>query len=348
YKFETGTGFEIRPVISPDGQSVVFRFNYMYTTQIREPVRADEKHLGRIKRHFIDTDVQLGNYELREISRYVVALKAARTSRGVPLLQDIPGVGILFRPLPSAESALQENIILGQATIFPTLFDLMGLRWAPAIADIDPLREINSKFAVDGRRLDVQQRAFDTSTSHVDDALRIPPGERRTDLYRRQETIPFQHPNGYQGPGLNLKSSTLQENYNPTNIFPSDRFNPPESKEGSQWRNAPPPGTRYPNVAPPPPDTRNPTAEPPSLNPELLPPPARDNDPPRSADPLPPPNSPPPPGSSPTNPTQLNMPRPIPATPMSRTTVTPTVPPAAVAPPLPRSYQAAPPPVPTN
>src|SRR5262249_61338104 len=68
YKFETGTGYEIRPVISPDGQSVVFRFNYMYTTQIREPVRADEKHLGRVKRHFIDTDVQLGNYELREVS----------------------------------------------------------------------------------------------------------------------------------------------------------------------------------------------------------------------------------------------------------------------------------------
>jgi hypothetical protein len=41
YKFETGTGFEIRPVIAPDGQAVVFDFNYMYTTQVREPVRAD-------------------------------------------------------------------------------------------------------------------------------------------------------------------------------------------------------------------------------------------------------------------------------------------------------------------
>ncbi len=66
YKFETGTGFEIRPVIQPDGQAVVFDFNYMYTTQIREPVRADEKHLGRVKRHYIDTDVQLSNFELRE------------------------------------------------------------------------------------------------------------------------------------------------------------------------------------------------------------------------------------------------------------------------------------------
>src|SRR5207237_2193874 len=129
-----GTGYEIRPVISPDGQSVVFHFNYMYTTNVREPVRADEKHLGRVKRHFIDTDVQLGNYELREISRYVVALKASRTGRGVPLLQDIPGIGILFRPLPSAESSLQENVILGEATIFPTLLGLMGPRCCPPVA----------------------------------------------------------------------------------------------------------------------------------------------------------------------------------------------------------------------
>jgi hypothetical protein len=61
YKFETGTGFEIRPVIQPDGQSVVFHLEYMYTTNVREPVRADEKHLGRVKRHFIDTEVQLGS-----------------------------------------------------------------------------------------------------------------------------------------------------------------------------------------------------------------------------------------------------------------------------------------------
>ncbi|WP_157369716.1 hypothetical protein [Zavarzinella formosa] len=46
YKFETGTGYEIRPVISPDGQSVVFNFNYMYSTKIREPVRADAGWTG--------------------------------------------------------------------------------------------------------------------------------------------------------------------------------------------------------------------------------------------------------------------------------------------------------------
>lgn len=128
YKFETGTGFEVRPVVQPDGQSVAFDFNYMYTTDLLEPVRADEKHLGRIKRHFINTEVQLGNLEWREISRYEVALKASRNARGVPLLEDIPAAGVLFRPLPQAKKSLQKNIIIGQASIYPTIQDLLGLK----------------------------------------------------------------------------------------------------------------------------------------------------------------------------------------------------------------------------
>ncbi|HKM56489.1 MAG TPA: hypothetical protein VJY33_24000, partial [Isosphaeraceae bacterium] len=231
YKFETGTGFEIRPVIQPDGQSVVFHLDYMYTTNVREPVRADEKHLGRIKRHFIDTEVQLGNYELREVSRYVVALKASRTSRGVPLFEDIPGLGILFRPLPSASSSLQQNVIVGQSTIFPTLFDLMGLRIAPAVADLDTLRLRNSEFSVRGRARDVSNRVFDYSTSRVDEFLRVPPAERRPDLYRPQETTPDVHPNGYHGPGLNQRDSQLQEGYDPTRANPPTHFTPSESRD---------------------------------------------------------------------------------------------------------------------
>jgi hypothetical protein len=234
YKFETGTGYEISPVIQPDGQSVVFHFNYMYTTNIREPVRADEKHLGRVKRHFIDTEVQLGNYELREISRYQVALKASRTSRGVPGLEDIPGIGILFRPLPSAESSLQENIVLGQSTIFPTLFDLMGLRWAPAVADLEPLALENADFIVRARRRDLMNRVFDFSSSKVDEFLRIPPDERRPDLYRTQETIPSIHPNGYQGPGLNLRDSHLQEGYDPQSAYPPSQYIPRTNPDGAR------------------------------------------------------------------------------------------------------------------
>src|ERR1700722_16186632 len=156
----------------------------MYTPTVREPVRADEKHLGRIKRHFIDTDVQLGNYELREVSRYRVALKASRTGRGVPLLEDVPGLGLLFSPLPQAESSLQENVILAQSTIFPTLFDLCGLRWAPGVVDLDALRLQESEFVTRQRHRALQNRVFDYSSGKVDEFLRIPDGQRRSDLYR--------------------------------------------------------------------------------------------------------------------------------------------------------------------
>ncbi len=248
YKFETGTGFEIRPVVQPDGQAVVFGFHYMYTTNVREPVRPDEKHLGRVKRHFIDTDVQLSNYELREVSRYQVALKAARTAKGVPLLEDIPVAGVLFRPLPSQESSLQQNQIMAQATIFPTLFDLMGLRWAPAVTDLDPLRLTNEEFVVRGRKRHVENRVYDHSSEKADEFLREPPGSRRPDLYRSQETIPHVHPNGYEGPGLGQRDSTLQEGFQPNRAYPQMPYSPSESKEGSPLnpqRLEPPPAGTY-------------------------------------------------------------------------------------------------------
>ncbi|MFM8571291.1 MAG: hypothetical protein ACKOAU_06805, partial [Pirellula sp.] len=232
YKFETGTGYEVRPVIAPDGQAVVFDFNYMYTTQVREPVRADEKHLGRIRQHFIDTDVHLSNFELREVSRYVVALKAARTAKGVPLLEDIPVVGALWRPLPSDEKSLQQNIIMAQATIFPTLFDLMGLRWAPAVSDVDPLQLSNREYIVRNRNRYLENRIYDYSSSKVDEFLRIPEAARRADLYRSQESIPTLHPNGYEGPGLDYQVAPLQEGYDPQSRAPRNPRIPNKSPEG--------------------------------------------------------------------------------------------------------------------
>lgn len=240
YKFQTGTGFEIRPVIQPDGQSVVFHLNYMYSTNVREPVRADEKHLGRVKRHFIDTDVVTGNYELREVSTYRVGLKASRTSRGVPLLEDIPAVGVLFRPQASAESSLQQNIILTQSVIYPTLFDLMGLRWAPAVADLDSLTLQEREFVTRNREKFLQNEVFDYSSLQVDEFMRIPDGERRGDLYRTQETIPRQHPNGYDGPGLNIRHGHLQEGYQPEQFYPQSKFIPRRSEDAPEFQEEPP------------------------------------------------------------------------------------------------------------
>jgi hypothetical protein len=252
---------------------VVFHLNYMYTTEVREPVRADEKHLGRVKRHFIDTDVQLSNYELRLVSRYLVALKASRTARGVPLLEDIPGLGVLFRPLPSDESSLQQNLILGQAVIFPTLFDLMGLCWAPAVADLDPLRGINQEFVTRMRLRDLKNRTYDFSASKVDEFLRVPPAERRTDLYRTQETIPYVHPNGYRGPGLNLRDSQLREDYDPRPFYPEPRFIPSESKDGVPGRRPYPAGVPLEWPAGPLPPLEDHGVGPPNGVPDVLPPP---------------------------------------------------------------------------
>jgi hypothetical protein len=220
YKFETGTGFEIRPVIQPDGDSVIYDFNYMYTTNVREPVRPDEKHLGRVKRHFINTQVQTSTYELREIGRYTVGLKASRTSRGVPLFEDIPGLGILFRPLPSAESSLQQNIILGQSTVYPTLFDLMGLRWAPYVVDLDDLEIQEEEYIVRERRRIVEARTFDESSSRVDDFLRMNerPELYRPDLYRRQQSPSPFHPKGFElGNEIRMPDGRLEPVLDPLN-----------------------------------------------------------------------------------------------------------------------------------
>lgn len=200
YKFETGTGFEIRPVIQPDGHSVIYDFDYMYTTNVREPVRPDEKHLGRVKRHFIHTQVQTSSFELREISRYQVALKASRTSRGVPLLEDIPGAGVLFRPLPSDESSLQQNIILAQSTVYPTLFDLMGLRWSKYVADLDHLSLRDLEHTVRGREQAIHDFTFDEASKRVDEFLDIQgkqPDHLRRDFYHQQRRQSPYHPGGY-------------------------------------------------------------------------------------------------------------------------------------------------------
>jgi hypothetical protein len=234
YKFETGTGYEIRPVIYPDGQAVVYHLNYLFTTNIREPVRADEKHLGRVRQHFIDTDVVSGNYELREVSTYRVALKAARSARGVPFLEDIPVAGALFRPAVNAESSLQENVILSQTVIYPTLFDLMGLRWAPAVADLDSLSLREREFVAAERERFLKNEVFDEASGQVDNFMRIEESRRRADLYRTQETIPHLHPNGYQGPGLNLQNGVLQEGYIPEQNQETTRFIPRQSQDADR------------------------------------------------------------------------------------------------------------------
>jgi hypothetical protein len=64
----------------------------------------------------------------------------------------------------------------------------------------------------------------------VDEFLRIPDAERRPDLYRTQQTIPDVHPDGYRGPGLNLRDSRLREGYDPVRLNPESGFIPEDSR----------------------------------------------------------------------------------------------------------------------
>jgi hypothetical protein len=160
--------------------------------------------LGRVKRHFIHTQVQTSSFELREVGRYQVALKAARTSRGVPMLENAPVVGDMFRPAPSEESSIQQNIILGRSVVYPTLYDLMGLAWAQHVAELgyDDIR--NAGHVARGRQQMVRQHVFDESSRRVDDFLQITPEDEhyRPDLYREHSLPSPYHPNGYIHPDL--------------------------------------------------------------------------------------------------------------------------------------------------
>jgi hypothetical protein len=69
YKFETGTGFEFRPVIQPDGQAVVFDFNYVYTTNVARADGGGRKAFGPGYKALHRHGVQLSNVEFCEVSR---------------------------------------------------------------------------------------------------------------------------------------------------------------------------------------------------------------------------------------------------------------------------------------
>lgn len=228
FKLETGTGFQIRPVMQPDGDSAVYDFDYMYTTNIREPVRADEKHIGRIRRHFVHTAVQTGNFELREISRYQVALRVSRTGKGVPLLEDIPIVGAVFRPAPSDDSSLQQNIIFGQTNLYPTLYDLMGLRWAQQVVDLDHMSLIESEHLIRGRQKSMRDFVFGEASKRVDEFLNVrelAPRNFRPDLYHPQTMTSPYHPRGYTP--ANPATDPTGNNYEHFDRRPPEMQDPP-------------------------------------------------------------------------------------------------------------------------
>lgn len=135
YAVTSGNKFQVTPVIDRSGQALRFRFDFLGTTQVREPDNTVEPGFSRIEQHVINTEVQLSNFEIREISRYRSDSRLGVTPRkhgGIPILKDIPIIneipliGWFSRTYGSSPEA-QFSIVLAQTSIVPTIGDLYGV-----------------------------------------------------------------------------------------------------------------------------------------------------------------------------------------------------------------------------
>ena len=140
----TGNVFQVTPVFDPSGQALRFRFDYILQSMIQEPNGTVNPQLPRIERHTVNTEVQLSNLELREISRYESNARlgiATRYAGGLPIFKDLPYVRYIpligwFVRTSGKAAVTQESLIFGQTTMYPTIGDIMGLLTTEPTVDI--------------------------------------------------------------------------------------------------------------------------------------------------------------------------------------------------------------------
>jgi hypothetical protein len=135
YGISTGNTFQVTPIFDPTGQALRFRFDFVGATQIREPNDTKNPRLARIERHTVNTEVQLGNLEIREVSRFEANARLGLPTRywgGLPIVKDIPGI----RPVPfigwfirrgGKAAVTQLSLIFAQTTMSPTIGDILEL-----------------------------------------------------------------------------------------------------------------------------------------------------------------------------------------------------------------------------
>ena len=131
----SGSAFQVTPIFDPTGQAMRFKFDFVDATLVREPPGTTNPRIPRIERHSVNTEVQLANLELREVSRFESDAKLGipTTYRGgLPILKDIPGV----RPIPligwfirrkGSNAIVQRSLIFAQTTMSPTIGDILDL-----------------------------------------------------------------------------------------------------------------------------------------------------------------------------------------------------------------------------
>jgi len=133
YGIATGNLFEVTPVIDPSGQALRFRFDLVSATQIREPNDTIDPMLPRIERHSVNTEVQLGDQEIRLISQFQANSRlgiASRKSGGFPILKDIPGLSEVpligwFVKRGGRAGQTQQSFIFCQTNMYPTLSEVI-------------------------------------------------------------------------------------------------------------------------------------------------------------------------------------------------------------------------------
>jgi hypothetical protein len=135
YGITSGSAFQVTPIFDPTGQALRFRFDFVDTTLVREPKGTTNPRLPRVERHTVNTEVQLANLEIREVSRFESDSKIGLPTTykgGLPILRDIPGV----RPIPfigwfvrrkGSNAIAQRSLIFAQTTMSPTIGDILDL-----------------------------------------------------------------------------------------------------------------------------------------------------------------------------------------------------------------------------
>ncbi|MCC7477845.1 hypothetical protein IT575_05245 [bacterium] len=155
YGITSGNRFKVTPIFDASGQAQRFRFDYVYGNIIKDPDNSSggsNPRLPRTESIAIDTEVQVDNFEIREISRFENNVKlglAERRSGGIPILrdmecfEDVPLIG-WFKKRGGESAVVQHTIIFAQSTMYPTIGDIMDVLTQP-LPDVEYLYEPESR-----------------------------------------------------------------------------------------------------------------------------------------------------------------------------------------------------------
>lgn len=135
YGLTSGSVFKVTPIFDPTGQTLRFKFDYVLANNVADPDGSINPQLPRIERHTVNTEVELNNFELREISRFNTnARLGIPTTRrgGIPIIKDIPGMKYVpllgwFVRRSGQSAATQQSLMMGQTTMYPTIADIFDL-----------------------------------------------------------------------------------------------------------------------------------------------------------------------------------------------------------------------------